>query len=92
MQIAKQDLQIIRYTHPFDLETINIHEPPESLDPVKAEKIRDDYKFDIVSLDARCLDRFFQTRRRLHAWSGVLRKGSLQADECLSSRRSYLPP
>jgi hypothetical protein len=51
MQIAKQDLQIIRYTHPFDLETINIHEPPESLDPVKAEKIRDDYKFDIVSLD-----------------------------------------
>jgi hypothetical protein len=49
-QIAKQDLQVIRYTHPFDLETFNIHDPPSTVDQEKASQIRDDYKFDIVSL------------------------------------------
>jgi hypothetical protein len=45
----KQDLNVVRLTHPFELDTFNIREPPKDVEEEKAKQIEDLYKYDIVS-------------------------------------------
>lgn len=49
LQVAKDDLAVIRYSHPFDLEYYNIYKPPEGVEKEEAKRIRELYKYDIVS-------------------------------------------
>lgn len=63
-EIAKQDLEVIRYTHPFDLETYNIHNPPADADPAVAEEIRERYKYDIPILH---LDTHYLQKHRVNS-------------------------
>lgn len=46
----KQDLSVVRLTHPFELDTFNIREPPKDVDTEKAKQIEELYKYDIVSM------------------------------------------
>lgn len=45
----KQDLNVVRLTHPFELDTFNIREPPQDVPSEKAQQIEELYKNDIVS-------------------------------------------
>jgi hypothetical protein len=45
----KQDLDVVRLTHPFELDTFNIREPPQDIPTEKAQQIEELYKNDIVS-------------------------------------------
>lgn len=47
----KQDLSVVRLTHPFELDTFNIREPPKEVEVEKAKQIEDLYKYDIVSFE-----------------------------------------
>jgi hypothetical protein len=49
LQIAKQDLAIVRQTHPFDLTLWNIRSPPPEVDAGAAKRWRRLYQYDIVS-------------------------------------------
>jgi hypothetical protein len=46
----KQDLDVVRLTHPFELNTFNIREPPQDVPAEKAKQIEELYKNDIVSI------------------------------------------
>lgn len=49
LQIMKQDLEVVRFTHPFEFETFNIREPPKDVPVETANQIAEQYKNDIVS-------------------------------------------
>jgi hypothetical protein len=53
----KQDLEVVRLTHPFELDTFNIREPPQDTPAEKAQQIEELYKNDIVSSPSACLRR-----------------------------------
>jgi hypothetical protein len=49
----KQDLEVVRFTHAFELETFNIREPPKDVPEETAKQIAELYKNDIVSRNLR---------------------------------------
>ena len=49
-EVAKEELAVLRRTHPFDLEYWNIRSPPVGADEREAKKWRRLYQYDIVSV------------------------------------------
>ncbi|WVN88203.1 uncharacterized protein L203_103404 [Cryptococcus depauperatus CBS 7841] len=49
-EIAKEQLSILRRTHPFDLDLFNIRKPLPGVDPREAKKWRRLYQYDIPVL------------------------------------------
>ncbi|KAJ9104430.1 hypothetical protein QFC21_001925 [Naganishia friedmannii] len=63
-EIMKQDLEVVRFTHAFELEMFNIREPPKDVPEEKANEIAERYKNDIPVLH---LDGHYIQKHRLNS-------------------------
>ncbi|KAJ9114613.1 hypothetical protein QFC22_005486 [Naganishia vaughanmartiniae] len=60
----KQDLEVVRFTHPFQLEIFNIREPPKDVPEETAKQIAELYKNDIPILH---LDGHYIQKHRINS-------------------------
>lgn len=67
----KQDLEVVRFTHAFELETFNIREPPKDVPEETAKQIAELYKNDIVSRNSRPKTLYNQTNLPDHLLAGT---------------------
>nr|ODN97734.1 hypothetical protein L204_03157 [Cryptococcus depauperatus CBS 7855] len=74
-EIAKEQLSILRRTHPFDLDLFNIRKPLPGVDPREAKKWRRLYQPEEVSKDlekalewAKAKENHTGRRAKEHAW------------------------